>query len=307
MSAPSTVAVVLLSYNRPHLLRPALASLRAQTWPGVSVLVVDNPSPKSEEIARLVTVEFPEFRLLRNPENNGYAGGMNTGLRAVKADLVYLTEDDIRMPPDGIEKLVLALEQRSPRSVIGGTVVADSDPEKVWSAGGRVMMGGGFRVAFAQERCVGVQPVEFISGNSLMARWDWLSELGGFREDFFMYLEDVELALRIRGAGGQVLMHGEVLIGDMGEGANMSARVNFHRLKNVSAVYLLHAPASVLPAFALRTLGWNNLSALWRDRGNLGPRLRALGWTLRNAARLWRERGAWHRRAQAYRATAPSA
>ena len=49
-----TVSVVVLSYNRPAYLAEALASIRAQTFGPCEVTVVDNPSPASEEVARVV-------------------------------------------------------------------------------------------------------------------------------------------------------------------------------------------------------------------------------------------------------------
>jgi glycosyltransferase involved in cell wall biosynthesis len=286
------VAVVLLSYDRPHLLRVALASLREQTCPRMSVLVVDNPGPRSEEIARLVTGEFPEFRLQRNSENVGYAAGMNSGIRNVEADYVYLTEDDIRLPPGAVEALRRTLEARPGRAMIGGLMVADADPSRIHLAGGALEMGSGFRLLHYYEPRPGVFRSDYISGNSLMVGSPFLRELGGFRDDFYMYLEDIELCCRARALGGEILVHGDVRIGDLGDPANTTARVHFHRMKNIGALYLLHAPAWVLPGFVLRTLGWNNFAALWRDRANVTVRLRALCWILANAPRLWRERAA---------------
>ena len=53
-SAP-LVSVMLLSYNRPAYLQEALVSLLNQSYQNLEITVVDNPSPASAEVARLVS------------------------------------------------------------------------------------------------------------------------------------------------------------------------------------------------------------------------------------------------------------
>ena len=100
-----SVSVVLLSYNRPALLAEALASIQAQTYRACEVTVVDNPSPASEEVARLVG-RFPDLRLFRSPFNLGYAGGMNRGLELSSGEYTLITEDDIVLDRDCLRRLV---------------------------------------------------------------------------------------------------------------------------------------------------------------------------------------------------------
>ena len=77
------VSVVVLSYNRPVALQRALVSVVHQTYPNLEVLVVDNLSVSSEEIARIVS-RFPAIRLISHPCNLGFTGGMNSGIRAAR-------------------------------------------------------------------------------------------------------------------------------------------------------------------------------------------------------------------------------
>src|SRR5947209_6307903 len=100
-----TVSVVVLSYERPALLREALRSLAAQSYAPREIIVVDNRSTVSDEVAR-VAAEFPSVRLIRNRENVGYAAGMNRGIAEAACEYVYLTEDDITLDRDCIRRLV---------------------------------------------------------------------------------------------------------------------------------------------------------------------------------------------------------
>ena len=78
MSDVPPVTAVLLSYNRPEMLREALASVVAQTYPNLRVLVVDNKSPTSDRI-REVVAGFSGVEFIANPTNTGFTGGNEPG------------------------------------------------------------------------------------------------------------------------------------------------------------------------------------------------------------------------------------
>src|SRR5882724_7591812 len=115
------VSVVLLSYNRPNLLDQVLASIRDQSYENIEVTVVDNPSDASSEVARVVS-DYANVRLIQNPQNLGYAGGMNRGIANASGDFVYLTEDDIVLAPDCIQRLVDYFEA-NPSSDLAAPVI----------------------------------------------------------------------------------------------------------------------------------------------------------------------------------------
>ncbi len=80
------ITIVILSYARPALLARALASVTAQAYPNLEILLVDNKSAASGEIAR-VAGNFPAVRLIQNSDNLGFAGGMNVGIAAASGDV----------------------------------------------------------------------------------------------------------------------------------------------------------------------------------------------------------------------------
>src|SRR5438477_12583347 len=115
------LSIVVLSYNRPELLRKALQSIAAQTLTDREVLVVDNPSPNSARI-HAVVAEFNGVRLLANVANAGFTGGMNQGLAEARGAYVYLTEDDIELESDCTARLVDYLEGH-PDTALAGPVL----------------------------------------------------------------------------------------------------------------------------------------------------------------------------------------
>jgi N-acetylglucosaminyl-diphospho-decaprenol L-rhamnosyltransferase len=305
-----SVSVVVLSHNRPALLGEALDSVLAQTYREMEVTVVDNPSPSSAEVARVASARGG-VRLLANRSNEGYTGGMNRGLRGASAPYVLLTEDDIVLEPDCVARLVAHMEAH-PSIMLAAPVILNRGAGTIRCAGAEVTLGGVYRkrVYGAGEADAGQfrEPFEVgqLDGAVLLARADFLRALGGFREEFFMYAEVVELCLRATKAGGRLAVvprarvsHFEPRGGEAG-----AAGLDFHRLKNFFALYLLHAPARVLPEFCCRYVLLGALRTLSGRGAARRAFFSALWWAARRAPSLWRERGAGARSIAALRSDA---
>lgn len=267
------VTIVVLSYNRPELLRKALASIVGQSEPKCEVIVVDNASPRSA-IVRDVVAEFPGMRLISNAANLGFTGGMNCGIAAAAGTYLYLTEDDIELDPHCVAALVAQLEQHKDVA-LAGPVMWNREAGTVRCAG------GSFRLATVYEmRVIGVGQREiveqlpyrtmYLPGAAIAARTAVLRRLGGFRSDFFMYGEDVELCARALECGGAVVVvpHARVYHYEPQSVAE-SCRVRFHKHKNLIALYLLHAPIRVLPGFLARYVVIEGIRRFTRDWASL--------------------------------------
>lgn len=252
-----SVSVVVLSYERPHLLRQALPTIVAQQPAPAEVLVVDNPSRRSGEVDAVLR-DFPAARLIRPERNLGFAAGMNRGLAAATGDDVFLTEDDLLLEP-GVLATLGGHMAAQPSCGLSGGVMLNHETGTIRSAGIRVTLGGLFRqtVLHAGEDPGHLPPapyaVDVIPGAGVYARRRQLLELGGFRAPFFMYYEDVELAARVRRAGltVDVVPAARVRHFEPPPGAP-SALLEFHKMKNLAATYLLHAPVRVWPEFVAR-------------------------------------------------------
>jgi len=291
-----TVSVVVLSYERPALLREALRSLAAQSYAPSEIILVDNRSRASEEVAR-VAAEFPRVMLIRNRENLGYAAGMNRGIKEAACEYVYLTEDDITLERDCIRQLV-----EYARGCAGDRLVSplmyDRSAGTIRCAGGEVSLGGVYRrKTYGEgERDAGqyAQPfdVTYVDGACMFARADFLRRAGGFREEFFMYVEAVELCVRVARAGGRmtVVPAAKVYHTEPPPRANHAPEFDFHRYKNLFSLYMLHAPARCLPEFFSRYALLALARAALGRGGDTKMLLKALLWTARRAPSLLKER-----------------
>lgn len=290
-----TVSIVLLSYNRPTLLEEALASLLHQSYENIEVTVVDNPSPASGEIARVVS-QYPQVRLIQNDVNLGYSGGMNKGIASASGAYVCLTEDDIVLESDCIQQLVKHLEA-DPSAALIAPISYSKTARTIICAGGNFALDGVYRkeVYGAGEQDAGqfAEPfdVNYIDGATMFARRDFWTRFKGFREEFFMYVDAVELCARVRKAGGRLTIVPQAKVFHFEAAAHaVSPEIEFHKLKNFFSLYLLHAPARVLPEFICRYAVWDTLRSVFMRNRRLRPRFRALFWALRRTPQLLRER-----------------
>ena len=103
------LSVVVLSWNTREILRACLASLeRDAPCEPREIIVVDNGSRDGS--SGMVAREFPEVRLIANPENRLYAEGNNQGARAATGRYLCLLNSDTEVRPGALDRLTGFLE-----------------------------------------------------------------------------------------------------------------------------------------------------------------------------------------------------
>jgi GT2 family glycosyltransferase len=198
---------VVVAYNGGNDLLDCLRSLLAQTVPELEVIVVDNASADGS-IERAESAFGADIRVIRRATNGGYAAGANTGWRATDAPLVAILNQDLTFAPDCLEHMRRALLGYDGEALVTPKLVLKSDPSRINAVGLDVHLSGvswchGLGTPAADWH--GVLEVTAISGAAFMAKRTLLDRLDGLEEAYFMYMEDVDLSLRARLAGGVCL------------------------------------------------------------------------------------------------------
>ena len=193
------ISVVVATYNRPTLLRRLLEDLGRQTLGAerFEVVVVDDGS--QEPVKRtLGATRFP-FRLtLLEQANAGAALARHRGIEAASGRVVLITDDDVRIAPDFVERH-LGRHATAPHRVVLGPIRPDP---AVWS---RELFEKWYVRFFARLEARLSQPghrprgTELYTANVSLERTDYLA-VGGFDEALGQS-EDVELGLRLEKAG----------------------------------------------------------------------------------------------------------
>ncbi|TML25690.1 MAG: glycosyltransferase family 2 protein [Actinobacteria bacterium] len=201
-----TAAVVIPNRNGADWLPGCLEGIAAQTVAPAEVVVVDNASSdRSPEAA----ARHPGVRVIALPTNLGFAAAANRGVAAVDADAVALVNTDVVVAPDWLERTTAALAADPGAGAVACKMVDLRRPELLYDAGNVLRRDGVCeqRGRFQPDDGRFDAPGEVFSAcaGAALYRRSALVDVGGFDERLFIYLEDVDLGLRLRLAGWRCL------------------------------------------------------------------------------------------------------
>lgn len=256
-AGPRRVALVVVAWNgREDVLR-CLDSLRRETAAGDEVVVVDNGS--SDGTADAVRRSHPDADILATGSNLGYAGGANAGLRrALERGFRWalLLNQDVTLEPGALGSLLSEGEARPGAAALQPLLLSAADPGRIDSLGIRVLRAVGARDDAAGEPASAapgdVRPIFGACGAAVLLRCDALREAGLLDEGYFLLLEDVDLAFRLRAAGHEALLvpaararHRRGISGGAADAAGARRR-RFLLHRNLAALALRWWPAGAL-------------------------------------------------------------
>ena len=299
-SLPSLSVVIPTSRGGADLER-CLASLAAEGYPQLEVVVVDNASPDG------TLAGYADVRILRNEENRGFAAASNQGIEGSTGELVLLLNDDTELEPGALRALVGALGRRPSWGACQAKLLLMDDPRLLDTAGSFLTTTGFLvhRGAYEpEERFTSSDEIFAAKGAALLVRRSVIDDVGAFDPDFFAYLEETDLCWRVWLAGSEVGFAADArVLHKLGATASAlpSALVQFHSFKNRICMLVKNLGAArlawVLPyhlALCVCLAAWYAL----RGRVSLALAiLRAVGWnvthlrdTLRKRRRVQRRR-----------------
>jgi GT2 family glycosyltransferase len=273
-----------------------LAALLPQLPLGAEVIVVDNGS--TDDTPAWVREHHPQLHLIALPENLGFAGGVNVGLRAARGDLLLLINDDAFAEPGFVAALLDVMAQRPDIGAAAGVLLFAHRPEIVASAGIRVRRDWLALDLWAGQRAADLptdpQPIMGASGGAALYRRSMLEDIGLMEPDFFNYLEDVDLAWRalLRGWNSVVAPQARaqhIYSATAGQGSPFKQRLlGRNRLRVIARCLPADLAVRCMPAILAYDLLAIAYAAFTRRPAIASGRLAAL----RDLPRLLRERRA---------------
>ena len=200
------VSVVIVNWNGRRYLEGCLSSVLSQTYPHFEVILVDNGSTDSS--VEFVSQTFPQIRLIENHKNMGFAAGSNMGIKVAKGDYIATINNDAQADRRWLEELVRPIEADQRVGMCASKMLFYHQPQLINSAGISLD-----KVGIAWDRKLGEPETDADSlrevfgpcAGAALYRRRMLEEVGLFDEDFFCYLEDVDLAWRARLRGWRSL------------------------------------------------------------------------------------------------------
>lgn len=208
------VSVVMLTCRaeEEHLTADCIRSLQQSDYPSLDVVLVDNGAPR-DGIERLRNA-FPGVTIVSTGENLGFTGGNNRGIAVALergCEYVLVLNNDTIVTEDCVSRLVEAGETHSGVGAVGAKIVYHDEPARIWFGGGEFSPMRGLGLHRLEGKLdpdptqSGVEEVTFLTGCCMLIPAEVLQKVGGFEEDFFIYVEDVELCHRMLSAGYRLL------------------------------------------------------------------------------------------------------
>ena len=208
MAIMPRVHIVLLNWNGWQDTIECLGSLEDLEYPNFEITVVDNAS--TDGSVRKIKERYPGITLIENESNLGYAGGNNIGLRYAlehNADYVWLLNNDTVVHKDALISLIDRMRKSSSIGICGSRLIYYHDRETIQALGGGVYnkwlgttehVGANKPVNIDCDEHRIEQQLDYIVGASMLVSRQFLKEVGLLSEDYFLYYEELDWAMRGR-------------------------------------------------------------------------------------------------------------
>ncbi len=202
--AQESVGVVLVNWNGVEYTIPCIESLRAGIVKPDRIVVVDNAS--KDDYSDLIMHAFPDVELIRNPENAGFTGANNIGIKrliSLGCRYIWILNNDTVIDENCLSMLKNYMDLHPEASACTGKILYTGSDRLVWYAGA-VYHKWTLRFSHrgAKEEDGGqydqIQEVPFISGCCMFVRREAIEQVGMFDDRFFAYYEDGDWCLRAK-------------------------------------------------------------------------------------------------------------
>ncbi len=302
------VSIIILNWNGLVFLKPCLDSLKKQDFPPseFEIILVDNGSTdNSVEWIKGYFREWqnetysPGLKLVELPQNTGFSAGNRQGLENSQPATKYIVtlNNDTLPEPGWLKTLVQSLEAKpgyEKWAAAGGPMLFmplrerdRKSPQKALIASGGIEI---YRNGLALDRRVGEalkqgEPEEEVFGvcaGAAIYKREAIEEVGFFDPIFFAYLEDADLAWRLRLAGWKALYVPEAIVWHefSGTGKQGSSFKNFQLGRNRLWTIFKNWPLAFLLRYSLSILFYDFSASIYTllkgNSASLKGRLAAL-------------------------------
>jgi GT2 family glycosyltransferase len=236
------VSVIIVVWNAMRYVLECLDSL--QKYCGsvcAEVIIVDNAS--TDGTPDLVAKRYPNFKLIRNSQNYGFAKANNIGILQCSGDYICLVNSDVVFSDDCISPMIKCLSETPEVAMVGPKMLGPDGSVRrstmrfptIWNNFSRALgfdllfphsgfWGGLLMADFDHQRTMSV---EVLNGWFVVVRREALEQVGLLDTQFFMYGEDIDWCYRFRKAGRGILFFADSAAIHYGGSSSASAPIRF--------------------------------------------------------------------------------
>ncbi|MFI5203705.1 MAG: glycosyltransferase family 2 protein [Flavobacteriales bacterium] len=243
------VVVAILNYNGKDFLQKFLPGIIQYSSAVADIVVIDNAS--TDQSVQLLTSDFPSVKIIRLAENTGYAGGYNRGLKELNYEFLLLLNSDIEVRQGWLEPLVMYMDKNLTVGSVQPKILSYKNQSQFEHAGAC----GGFIDRFGYPFCRGrimdnseedkgqyntTMKIFWSTGACMMVRKQAFDKAGGFDDDFFAHMEEIDLCWRMQYLGFEIGVEPASVVYHVGGGtlSYLNPRKTYLNFRN--NLFLIH-------------------------------------------------------------------
>jgi GT2 family glycosyltransferase len=211
------ISIVILNWNGKKYLGTFLPKLITSS-PEANIYVADNGS--SDGSVRFLQQNYPEIKVIPFTENHGFAKGYNLALNQIEADYYILLNTDIEVTDNWIQPVISVMEQDESIAACQPKILSYDNRRHFEYAGAA----GGFIDRYGYPFCRGrifqvieedvgqyddITEIFWASGACLFIKSNLFKKAGGFDNDFFAHMEEIDLCWRLKHLGYKIMYCGQ--------------------------------------------------------------------------------------------------
>jgi GT2 family glycosyltransferase len=250
-----SIAVIIVTWNSAKFISSVLSCLKLQTYQPAKIIILDNASDDLADLQKVLAAESFSVDFIALPKNVGFAAANNVGInRCDTIDLIALLNPDAFPEPAWLENLVNATQIypeysffSSRQMQLGGELLDGAgDGMYFWGKPFRRGYGKTIKAQYLIDK-----PVFSACAAAAIYRANALTEVGGFDEDFFCYMEDVDLSFRLQLRGHSCMYVANAVVIHIGS-ASLGKRSDFslfYGQRNMVICFFKNMPLVMLIIF----------------------------------------------------------
>lgn len=247
---PPKISIIIPNLDGEHFLDVCLTSLERQSYQDFELIIVDNAS--CDNSLNLVAARYPLAKIYRFNENQGFSRAINQGLTLAAGDYIFLLNNDTELDHDCLKNLNAFLDERPDIAFAAAKMLFFDDRKIINNAGDTLSIYG-----LAHRRGQGdldrgqyreAEEIFSVCAGGAIYRRELLTRLNGFSENFWAYLEDIDLGFRANLLGYRGYFVPSAVIYHVDGGTSKKTKNLVHFLTIRNSLYLVYRnyPLSLL-------------------------------------------------------------
>ena len=196
------ITVVINTFKSEDIITSCLNSIDKE----FKVLIIENSNNKN--FKQKLEKDYPNVKCFLTGDNLGYAKGNNLGLSKVKSQYALILNPDATLTKNTLNNFLISAEKIKDFSIIGP---AKQDE---------------FSVSDKNKDKGELFEVEKLKGFAMLLNLDQFKEIGFFDDNFFIYLEEIDLCKRVRKNKKKIYLDKKIIINHIG-GSSHNNEINF--------------------------------------------------------------------------------